>query len=212
MDISARLEKFTDQLRTPGHRRSVILRRALALALLAAALGSALINAAHADPYVVTFAREVAPGTTLSADDLELRRLPPDMVPENALRETALAEGQLLAAAAARGEVVTTTRLVGPDLSAALLADAPPGEPFSMVPVPLAEPDIIPLMHHGAQVDVVGQGPRVVASGGKVVTTGDEGTVLVLLRQSEASAVAAASLGEPLTLVLSGAAPPPTIP
>ncbi|WP_175935394.1 SAF domain-containing protein [Corynebacterium sp. Marseille-P4321] len=212
MDISTRLEKFTDQLRTPGHRRSVILRRALALALLVAALGSALINAAHADPYVVTFAREVAPGTTLSADDLELRRLPPDMVPENALRETALAEGQLLAAAAARGEVVTTTRLVGPDLSAALLADAPPGEPFSMVPVPLAEPDIIPLMHHGAQVDVVGQGPRVVATGGKVVTTGDEGTVLVLLRQSEASAVAAASLGEPLTLVLSGAAPPPTIP
>ncbi|OEY25825.1 hypothetical protein A0K93_00785 [Corynebacterium sp. BCW_4722] len=212
MDISTRLEKFTDQLRTPGHRRSVILRRALALALLAAALGSALINAAHADPYVVTFAREVAPGTTLSADDLELRRLPPDMVPENALRETALAEGQLLAAAAARGEVVTTTRLVGPDLSAALLADAPPGEPFSMVPVPLAEPDIIPLMHHGAQVDVVGQGPRVVATGGRVVTTGDEGTVLVLLRQSEASAVAAASLGEPLTLVLSGAAPPSTIP
>lgn len=212
MDISTRLEKFTDQLRTPGHRRSVILRRALALALLAAALGSALINAAHADPYVVTFAREVAPGTTLSADDLELRRFPPDMVPENALRETALAEGQLLAAAAARGEVVTTTRLVGPDLSAALLADAPPGEPFSMVPVPLAEPDIIPLMHHGAQVDVVGQGPRVVAAGGRVVTTGDEGTVLVLLRQSEASAVAAASLGEPLTLVLSGAAPPSTIP
>lgn len=212
MDISTRLEKFTDQLRTPGHRRSVILRRALALALLAAALGSALINAAHADPYVVTFAREVAPGTTLSADDLELRRFPPDMVPENALRETALAEGQLLAAAAASGEVVTTTRLVGPDLSAALLADAPPGEPFSMVPVPLAEPDIIPLMHHGAQVDVVGQGPRVVAAGGRVVTTGDEGTVLVLLRQSEASAVAAASLGEPLTLVLSGAAPPPTIP
>lgn len=212
MDISTRLEKFTDQLRAPGHRRSVILRRALALAFLAAALGSALINAAHADPYVVTFAREVAPGTTLSADDLELRRFPPDMVPENALRETALAEGQLLAAAAARGEVVTTTRLVGPDLSAALLADAPPGEPFSMVPVPLAEPDIIPLMHHGAQVDVVGQGPRVVAAGGRVVTTGDEGTVLVLLRQSEASAVAAASLGEPLTLVLSGAAPPPTIP
>lgn len=212
MDISTRLEKFTDQLRTPGHRRSVILRRALALALLAAALSSALINAAHADPYVVTFAREVAPGTTLSADDLDLRRLPPDMVPENALRETALAEGQLLAAAAASGEVVTTTRLVGPDLSAALLADAPPGEPFSMVPVPLAEPDIIPLMHHGAQVDVVGQGPRVVAAGGRVVTTGDEGTVLVLLRQSEASAVAAASLGEPLTLVLSGAAPPPTIP
>lgn len=212
MDISTRLEKFTDQLRTPGHRRSVILRRALALALLAAALGSALTNAAHADPYVVTFAREVAPGTTLSADDLELRRFPPDMVPENALRETALAEGQLLAAAAAHGEVVTTTRLVGPDLSAALLADAPPGEPFSMVPVPLAEPDIIPLMHHGAQVDVVGQGPRVVAAGGRVVTTGDEGTVLVLLRQSEASAVAAASLGEPLTLVLSGAAPPSTIP
>lgn len=212
MDTSARFERFSDQLRTPGYRRSVIARRAAAAVLVAAAVLNAFLGAAQTDPLVLTFARDVASGATLSAEDVELRRLPPDMVPENALAEAALAEGQLLAAPAARGEVVTTTRLVGPDLSAALVADAPPGEPFSMVPVPLTEPDIIPLLHHGAQVDVVGQGPRTVAAGGKVVTTGEEGTVLVLLRQSEASAVAAASLGEPLTLVLSGTAPPPTIP
>ena len=71
-----------------------------------------------------------------------------------------------------------------------------------MVPVPLAEPDILPMLHHGAEVDVVGQGPRVVAKNGIVVTSGEGDAVLVLLRQGEAAAVAAASLSEPLTLVL----------
>ena len=89
------------------------------------------------------------------------------------------------------------------DLAALLTADEPDGETFSMVPVPVAEPDIVPMLHHGARVDVVGQGPRVVASGGRVVTTGEGDAVLVLLRQDQAAAVAAASLSEPLTLVLS---------
>lgn len=212
MDVSARTENLRTQLSTPGHRRSVLIRRAVAGALVAAAVLNLVLAAGRADPPVLAFARDVAPGTTLTEADVELRRLPAEALPDGALTDPALAAGQLLAAAAARGEVVTAARLVGPDLAAALTANAPPGEPFSMVPVPLAEPDIMPMLHHGAQVDVVGQGPRTVAAGGKVVTVGEEGTVLVLLRQSEASAVAAASLGEPLTLVLSGPATGPTIP
>lgn len=212
MDLSARTASFRHLLTTAGYRRSVFLRRTLAFALLLFAVGYTALQATHADPQVLTFARDVAPGSTLSAEDLALRRLPAEALPATAVTEAALAEGQILAAAASAGEVVTTTRLVGPDLAAALTAGAPPGEAFSMVPVPLAEPDVLPLLHHGADVDVVGQGPRLVAAGGKVVTSGEEGTVLVLLRRSEAAAVAAASLAEPLTLVLSGGAPPPTMP
>lgn len=199
MQISAYLE----HARTPGYRRSVFIRRAAAVILVAAAVAHVLIDASRADPPILAFARDVAPGTVLTADDLELRRLPAEAVPDGALAEVALAEGQMLAAAAARGEVVTSTRLVGPDLAALLTADEPDGEAFSMVPLPLAEPDIVPMLHHGAVVDVVGQGPRVVAAGGRVVTTGEGDAVLVLLRQEQAAAVAAASLSEPLTLVLS---------
>lgn len=200
---SSRLTRFHDALRTPGHRRSVLIRRIAAAVLLAAALTHTLVDAARADPLLVTFTRPVAPGTLLTEDDVELRRIPAHVAPEGALSDTSLAVGHLLGAAAARGEVVTSTRLVGPDLARVLTERGASGEEFSMVPVPLAEPDIIPLLHHGAQVDVVGQGPRLVAAGGKVVTVGEEGTVLVLLRHADASAVAAASLGEPLTLVLS---------
>ena len=208
MDISARLSS----LRTPGYRRSVFLRRAAAIVLVTAAIAHVLIDASRSDPPILTFARDVAPGSVLTADDLELRRLPAESVPDNALHEVGLAEGQLLAAAAARGEVVTNTRLVGPDLAGLLTRDEPDGETFSMVPVPLAEPDVLPLLHHGAVVDVVGQGPRVVAAGGRVVTSGEGDAVLVLLRQDEAAAVAAASLSEPLTLVLSNRPPAFNIP
>ena len=199
MQISARME----QLRTPGYRRSVLIRRAAAVILVVAAVAQVLVDASRSDPPTLTFARDIAPGTVLTAADVEMRRLPAEAVPDTALGEVALAEGQMLAAAAARGEVVTSARLVGPDLAALLTADEPDGETFSMVPVPVAEPDIVPMLHHGARVDVVGQGPRVVASGGRVVTTGEGDAVLVLLKQDQAAAVAAASLSEPLTLVLS---------
>ena len=76
-----------------------------------------------------------------------------------------------------------------------------------MVPISLAEPDILPMLHHGARVDIVTEGPRTVATGGRIVTVSDEDsggkdTVLVLLRQSQAAAVAASSLAEPLAVVL----------
>lgn len=208
MDLHTRIA----QLRTPGYRRSVIIRRIVAAVLVGVAALQIIVGASRDDPAVVVFARDVAPGTALSADDVHLRRLPEEVIPQGALSDLTLAEGQLLAAAASAGEVVTSTRLVGPDLSAALVAEEPPGEDFSMVPVPVAESDIIPLLHHGARVDVIGQGPRTVAKGGRVVTSGEKGTVLVLFRQSQAEAVAAASLDGPLTLLLSDRSQRPNIP
>lgn len=193
-----------DSLLHPGHHRSTVIRRALALALVVAAGLSLLIDGHRADPAVVIFARPVAAGAALTDADLTTTRLPSDVVPENAIRDMELAAGQILAAGATEGEVVTTTRLVGPDLLAQLVAEEPPGEDFTMVPLPLAEPDIVPMLHHGARVDVIGHGPAVIAEGGRIVTVGDEGTVLVLLRESHAAAVAAASLADPLTVVLSG--------
>lgn len=200
MDLATRL-------RTPGYRRTVLLRRVLAALLIAAACVSALVRATHTDPVAVVFARDVPAGTRLSPEDVTLRRVPEEALPDHALSEEALAHSHILAASAAAGEVVTTTRLVGPDLVSDLVADAPTGEPFTMVPISLAEPDILPMLHHGARVDIVTEGPRTVATGGRIVTVSDEDsggkdTVLVLLRQSQAAAVAASSLAEPLAVVL----------
>ena len=199
-----------DALREPGYRRSVLLRRAAAAALLAAAALNAAANRA-ADPLVVTFAQPADAGQVLQDADVELRRLPQEAIPDNALREVDAAAGHIVAAAASRGEVVTTTRLVGPDLARELVP-AGAAETYSMVPVALAEPDIIPMLHHGATVDVVtvsadGTHPETIAAGGRVALTGadgSEGTVMLLLKDSQAAAVAAASLSTPLTVLLGG--------
>lgn len=203
MDAITKLEAIAH----PGHRRTAAIRRLLAAGCIAVAALSLLIDVRRNDPLVTTFSQPVAAGALLTEDDVTLARLPAEAIPDNAIGDTALAVGQILAAAASRGEVVTSTRLVGPDLVSQLIEEEPLGEAFTMVPLPLAEPDILPMLHHGARVDVVGQGPRVIASGGKIVTVGDQGTVLVLLRESEAAAVAAASLSDPLTVVLSASQP-----
>lgn len=65
------------------------------------------------------------------------------------------------------------------------------------------------MLRHGATVDVItvmpdGTRPATIASGGRVVLAGgEEGTVMLLLPNADAAAVAAASLSSPLTLVLS---------
>lgn len=204
MDVQL-VERF-HALTLPGHHRSTLMRRACAGMLIVAAGISLLVDVAGSDPQVTTFARDVNAGVKLTEDDLTQTRVPADIVPESAVTSPELAVGQIVAAGASAGEVITTTRLVGPDLVSELVAEEPEGEPFTMVPLPLAEPDILPMLHHGARVDVVGQGPAVIAEGGRIITVGEEGTILVLLRQSQAAAVAAASLHDPLTVVLSGGA------
>ncbi|WJY67627.1 SAF domain-containing protein [Corynebacterium auris] len=202
--------KLLDALCTPSHRRSVLVRRAAALILVAAAALSAAASRAG-EPAVLVFARDVAAGTVLESGDVEVRRMPPGAVPAGALTDPGEAENKTLAAAAAAGEVVTATRLVGPELSRSL---APDGD-YTMVPVVLAEPEIIPLLHHGAHVRVITLAaetgaPVTVAAGARVVVAAketDEPSVLLLLRADEAAAVAAASLAAPLTVVLE--TPPP---
>ena len=193
---------FLRDLRMPGYHRTVTVRRTIAVVLLLVAGASILFDARSADPPAVVFARDVEAGTVLTTADVELRRLPPSVVPANALGSTDLAVGQVLAAGASANEVVTNTRLVGPDLKASLIESDDDPHDFTMVPVTLAEPELIPMLHHGAGVDVVAPGQRVIARGGRVVTTNEEGSILVLLRSVDAANVAAASLTDPLTVVL----------
>ena len=206
MDLSG----FLDFLRTPGYRRAVVLRRSAAAVLVAGAALSALMNRANADPGVVVFARDVAPGDVVEADDLAVRPLPEDAVPSSAVASLEEASGQIVASHASAGEVVTATRLLGPDLVSALVGDD--ADEFTLVPVKLADPDILPMLHHGDHVSVVTAGEKeaiTVAESGIVVIAGapeeddnPSSGLLLLLRHRDASAVAAASLTSPLAVVI----------
>lgn len=185
-----------------------MLRRGAAAALVLFAAMSALLSQSQSDPRVVVFARDVQPGDVLDAADIELRALPEEVAPSSSLATVDEAEGQVVASHASTGEVVTSTRLIGPDLTRALVGEA--AEDFTMVPVKLAEPDIIPMLHHGDRVSVVTAGdgvPRTVAESGTVVLAGSpeddrSSGVLLLLRHGDAAAVAAASLSSPLAVVI----------
>ena len=215
-------------LRTPGHRRGVVVRRAIAVALLIAALASAL-SAAKELPRVPVFSRDLPAGAELALADVDLARLPSSSIPDSAVAaKPEELTGRVITAAAGKGEVITDARLLGEELVSSLVGGSEDAA-ARMIPVKLAEPDIIPHLHHGDTVDVVtavdaasspsdvgeGEAPtaptaRVIATGGRVVSTSNaEGeasssTVLLALPHDHANDVAAASLSQPLTVVIVG--------
>ena len=222
------MPRLVSTLRTPGHRRGVVVRRAIAVALLIAALASAL-SAAKELPRVPVFSRDLPAGAELALADVDLARLPASSIPDSAVAaKPEELTGRVITAAAGRGEVITDARLLGEDLVSSLVGGSEAAA-ARMIPVKLAEPDIIPHLHHGDTVDVVtavdaasspsdvgeGEAPtaptaRVIATGGRVVSTSSaEGeasssTVLLALPHDHANDVAAASLSQPLTVVIVG--------
>lgn len=211
-------------LRTPGHRRSVLVRRVLACVLLVAAAVSALASTRE-QPRTVVMAREVAAGEKLELGDVSLARVPSSLLPATALgSDPEEAVGRVLVASASPGEILTTTRLLSADLVADFgMTDA------HLIPITLAEPEIASNLHHGDTVNIVGgkdsRDPdsaigiedsgsptpgSTIASGARVISVGapDAGTrtrtLLVALPAQAAEAVAAASLAQPLTVVIVG--------
>lgn len=222
------MPRLVSTLRTPGHRRGVVVRRAIAVALLIAALASAL-SAAKELPRVPVFSRDLPAGAELALADVDLARLPSSSIPDSAVAaKPEELTGRVITAAAGKGEVITDARLLGEELVSSLVGGSDAAA-ARMIPVKLAEPDIIPHLHHGDTVDVVtavdaasspsdvgeGEAPtaptaRVIATGGRVVSTSSaEGeasssTVLLALPHDHANDVAAASLSQPLTVVIVG--------
>ncbi|WP_432206001.1 SAF domain-containing protein [Corynebacterium pseudogenitalium] len=225
---TSRMPRLVSTLRTPGHRRGVVVRRAVAVALLIAALASAL-SAAKELPRVPVFSRDLPAGAELALADVDLARLPSSSIPDSAVAaKPEELTGRVITAAAGKGEVITDARLLGEELVSSLVGGSEDAA-ARMIPVKLAEPDIIPHLHHGDTVDVVtavdaasspsdvgeGEAPtaptaRVIATGGRVVSTSNaEGeasssTVLLALPHDHANDVAAASLSQPLTVVIVG--------
>lgn len=204
-------------LTTPGWHRTLLIRRTIAAILLTTAgilFTSSLIST---DPRVVVFSRDIPAGTEITGQDLEFRRIPSDLLPDQVVRTPEEVIGRITASSITAGEWVTAPRFVGTELVSSLTSDdptIPPAGPYNMVPLKLADPSIIPLLLPGDTISVISHEPDTglpvtIASGGKVVlvgdtTTADPATVLVALPQPDADAVAAASLNSPLAVVLTG--------
>ncbi len=212
---------FLQLLRTPGHRRSVLLRRVLACILLVAA-GLSAVASAREQPRAVVMAREVSAGEKLTRDDVSLVRVPSSLLPSSAVGSNPDdVVGRVLLASASPGEILTTPRLLSSDL----IADFGM-EDGHLIPLTLAEPEIASNLHHGDTVNIVGGSSTgeaetldvdfsavhgsTIASGARVISVGttDHGargrTLLVALPAEAAEAVAAASLAQPLTVVIVG--------
>ncbi|NMO90853.1 SAF domain-containing protein [Actinomycetospora sp. TBRC 11914] len=197
-----------------GWRRAVALRRLAAAVLVVVAVVLAVVGAAAPAVSGVPVLRarhDLAPGAAVGPDDVEVVARPPDAVPAGALRAVDDVVGRHLVGPVRPGEVLTDVRLVGPEAAreAVGMADA------AGVPLRLADPAVAALVRAGALVDVVGGagvgggGGVVLARGARVLTVlpGEERSaspplVLVALPGPEAARVAAATVGQDVTLTL----------
>jgi len=181
---------------------------ALVLVLLAAvlALRPARREANSTVPMLVA-ARDLPPGTTLRAGDVEVSRLPPSLRPPAALTTPAQVTGRVLASATTAGEPLTRARLVGPENSRLSTGDPT----ASAVPFRLADPAVAGLLTPGARVDVVtvaqsNADPLVLATNATVLTVrradADSSLVVIALPQEEATRVAAAALDQRVAVTL----------
>lgn len=205
----------------PWHRLTAALRpdwtRTIAARRIAAGglVVLAAIAAVRSDPQgehteIVVAARDLSPGVSLTAEDLELETQSSESVPDGAQRELQPLIGATLAGPARRGEALTDVRVLGPRLAAATR-----GPDSRIVPLHLADTALVDLVRPGDMVDVLtaGEGtdsePRVVATGAVVILVSEEQNapgragdrvVLVALPARTAHAVAGAALTQPVTL------------
>lgn len=142
----------TQRLRRDVARAVSRRRGLLAAGLTAGAVATALPALAPTPVEGVTVlaaARDLAPGSGLTAEDVLTVDLPRSRVPDGALTSPTAAVGRTLAGAVRRGEPLTDVRLV----SAQLLTGLTAGQ--VAVPVRLADPVAAALLSAGDRVDVV---------------------------------------------------------
>lgn len=194
----------------PEWTRSGRVRQIAAAALVVAAAVSWLVDTGETDQVaVLTAGRDLPAGTDLNPGDLQIRHLPADLVPDDAMTDDRDLTGKAVAGPVATGEVITDARLRTADLPQRLTgrADA------RLVPVRPADDSVSELLAYGDVVDVVDEQADVLARDAVVAVTAEAGERSltasgegrpVLLAMSEAAAhrVAAAGLGAAITIVL----------
>ncbi len=199
-------------------RRAVLVRRRLLAAVCAGAAVLVGLRAVVAPPEptttVVVARHDLAGGTVVAADDLVPAEYAGDVVPDGTHDSAVPLVGRVLAAPVRRGEPVTDVRLVAPGLLGGY-----PG--LVAAPVRVADAGAVTLLRVGDQVDLLAADPRrttaaVVVSAAPVVAipdlrgqdaglagaAGSGGLLVVAVTESEATALASASVTSVLSVVL----------
>ena len=208
--------------RPPGTHRLYRLQRRLARhrrPLAAACAGAAVLCLVRvleppAPPTVpvVVATHDLTGGTTVSASDVRVVRLPRAAVPESALATNASVVGRTLAGPVATGEMMSAGRLVGGSLINGF------GSGLVAAPVRIADGDAVGLLQVGDRVDVYAaddQGPDAVAvvRAASVVTLPEADTdasrasgalVVLAVSSAEAARLAQQAARAPLSLTLRG--------
>jgi Flp pilus assembly protein CpaB len=199
----------------PDWSRTVLARRIAAAGLVVLAGVAALRPDPAGDrAQVVVAARDLSPGSALTADDLRLEKRLVPTIPDGSQADIGAVVGSTLAGPARRGEVLTDVRLLS-----RRLAESAAGPDARIVPVHPADSALADLVRPGDVVDVVAasetaaqsnpRGPSVIATDAIVVlvsakqkaATGDR-VVMVALPAASAIAVAGAALTQTVTLTL----------
>ena len=193
----------------PDFARTALARRIAAgvLVLLAG------VAAWRPDPHstsreVVVATRDLAPGITVTPDDVALSSRPAGTLPDGAVTTLDAAVGATLAGPSRRGEILTDARVLGSRLTGLSV-----GPNARTVPVHLADAAVLDLIRPGDVVDILGAPPadstarpRLLAVGAVVVlvsaAAGDGRVVLVALPAAAAHTLAAATLVQEVTLTI----------
>jgi pilus assembly protein CpaB len=178
-------------------------RRILAAGLLAGSAACAISAVAPAPPpseRVAAAAHDLSGGTTISADDLRIVKVPPESVPSGAVTEAATLTGRVLAVPVRAGETINDVRLVGP----ALLAGY--GDRLVAAPVRIADAGSAALLRPGDVIDVLAaegaggtDGGERVASEARLVAS--DVRVVAVPRDDE-SALSGGDFGEGALVIL----------
>lgn len=198
----------------PDWMRTVRARRVAAGALVVLAGVAAVRSDPDGDRVdVLVAARDLKPGTALSADDVRIEKRLAATVPDGSQARLEVVLGSTLASPTRRGEVLTDVRLLG-----SRLAESAAGPNARIVPLHLADAALIDLVRVGDVVDVLAApasdapvASRLLATDAIVVLIsaqqkalgpGNDRVVLVALPVRVAATVAGAALGQTVTLVL----------
>ncbi|MFZ0835307.1 MAG: SAF domain-containing protein [Mycobacterium sp.] len=202
------------RLLRPDWSRTLAARRIAAAALVVLAAVVAFRSdpdGDQADAVVAT--RNLAPGITLTADDVRVEKRSTATVPDGVRSDVDDVVGATLAGPARRGEVLTDVRLLGPRL-----ATSAAGPDARIVPLHLADSALLEMLRAGDVVDVLAAGssdssadpsPHVVATDAVVVLVspkpaqrgpGNDRAVLVALPAATAHKVAGVALVETVTI------------
>ena len=99
---------------------------------------------------VLVARHDLAAGARMSATDVRMVAVPPDLVPAGAVRQISAVSGRTASGPVRRGEILTDTRFIGPGLAAGLSRTE-----SAAVPVRLADPDAVALLRPGDVVDIL---------------------------------------------------------